>query len=118
MGHPDLQAFWAFWRRRYPVRTYPVRYPGPAQTNAKDKALLEACATCRRAKPNTSADRGRPASLPVPLVKRAEVAVDLIVMPDQSKVLFICETLTGYVQAVPLSGNVNEEEAAKAFWQC
>ena len=110
MGHPGLQAFWAFWRRRYVTLDV-------SRTNAKAKALLEACATCRRAKPNSSADRGRPASLPVPLVKQAEVAVDLIVMPDQSKVLFICETLTGFVQAVPLSGNVSEEEAAKAFWE-
>ena len=67
-----------------------------SRTNAKAKALLEACATCRGAKPNVSADRWRPESLPVPLVKQAEVRVDLIVMPDQSKVLYICETLTRF----------------------
>ena len=49
------------------------------------------------------AERGLPASLAVPLVKQAEVAVDLVVMPDQTKVLFIYETLTGFVQASPLS---------------
>ena len=43
--------------------------------------------------------------------------MDLVVMPDQTKVLFICETLTGFVQASPLSGQVNEEQAAKAFWE-
>ena len=52
----------------------------------------------------------------MPFVEQAEVAEDLIVMTDQPKVLFICETLTGVVQAVPPPGNVNEEEAAKAFW--
>ena len=53
----------------------------------------------------------------MPLVQQAEVAVDLVVMSDQTKVLFICETLTGFVQASPLSGQVNEEQAAKAFWE-
>ena len=72
LGHPGLQAFWAFWERRY------VTLDATATKN-KAQELLQ---NCRQAKPNSNADRGRPASLAVPLVKRAEVAVDLVVMPD------------------------------------
>ena len=82
LGHPGLQAFWAFWERRY------VALDATA-TKYKTLELLEKCSTCSQAKPNSNADRGHPASLAVPLVKQAEVAVDLVVMPDQTKVLFI-----------------------------
>ena len=86
LGHPGLQVFWAFWERRY------VTLDATATKN-KAQELLQNCFTCGQAKPNSNADRGRPASLAVPLFKQAEVAVDLVVMPDQTKVPFICETL-------------------------
>ena len=81
-----------------------------------------ACQVCIRTKPSRPRDRGREGVLPIPEMVGAEVAIDLIHLPDAGpgdpeKALFILDTLSGYVQVVPCSSGISSSGVVKALWE-
>lgn len=113
LGHPSKEKLFSYWQRRFFTKD-------EKQVREKMKALLQNCESCARAKINTATDRGQQGSLPIPLVLNAEVAFDLVHVPEEnniSKVLFLMETLTGFVQIIPQPGSVSEEDIARTVWE-
>ena len=118
LGHPGIEKMKNFLRCRYYLHD-----TTEADIHNKLKELTSICTTCARTKPNTNADRG-PAlgRLAIPEIVNSEIAIDLVFSGDSSRnenscLLFICETLTGFLQVVPVPSSADEGLLAKMLWR-
>jgi hypothetical protein len=112
LGHPAADKVKAYLNRRF--------YFSEAQNPLVDvplQTISRSCEPCLRVKTNSARDRGiRHGQMPIPEVLNAEVAVDLVYTEQNRYVLFMCETLTGFVQAVPTCASVDENELARLLF--
>jgi hypothetical protein len=112
LGHPSPDRLMMFLRARFAFR-----HPGDVHKQLRH--LSGQCTVCIRAKPSRQRDRGPQGSLPIPEMVNAEVAFDLVHLGgvgESSCVLFMMCTLSHFVQAVPCSAAVTQEDIARIFF--
>ena len=114
LGHPGQERLWIYCLAHF-------HSAHPKEARAAVKTITEACDVCGRVKINKAEDRGVEGVLPVPTICNQEVAIDLIHLSGHStdgdnRLLFMMDTLSGYVAAIPTTSSVNEEEVAHKLW--
>jgi hypothetical protein len=109
LGHIGVKRLWTYCERRF-------FFAEPREAKKVMTEISDKCETCLKSKQNRQRDRGQSESLPLPEVCGGELAIDLIYM-EEGKVLFMCDTLSGFVQAIPCEETVSQEKIARLVTQ-